>query len=334
MLFCVTDKQTHMSSDEAWETAWQWLCRQRKTAPDNSDVWHLRFWKARDDPALKQQVESGHYRLSPLQVVRKRDGSDIAIWGAQDALVLKWTALRIAPYLPVHARCHHVKGAGVRHSLRTVIQARSDPDRDWQYVYRTDIKGYYQHIRKGQLTALIAQHVPEPVLRDLAEQFIDYTLENGGEFHTPQTGISRGCALSPLFGATLLYHVDVHFAKSTEVFYVRYMDDFLLLAPTRWKLRKAIQQLNTFLETGGFTVHPDKTQIGRLEKGFDWLGVWFDAKGMRPSPRAVRNHRERCLRLYEQSRRRGLSEEQARARVQMYVRRWVSLLNSENLDVS
>ena len=64
--------------------------------------------------------------------------------------------------------------------------------------------------------------------------------------------------------------------------------------------------------------------VGRVEKGFDWLGVWFDERGpVGIAPRALENHRTRCLRLEEQARRCGLSEEEIQARVQQYEARWM-----------
>ncbi|MBT2372345.1 reverse transcriptase domain-containing protein [Pseudomonas fluorescens] len=112
-------------------------------------------------------------------------------------------------------------------------------------------------------------------------------VENGGEFFTPATGISRGCALGPLLGAALLPHVDEYFAAQTDLYYVRYMDDFLLLTGRRWPLRRAVSRLNAFFNVGGFEGHPDKTQLGRVEKGSDWLGVWFGPDGPTITPRAI-----------------------------------------------
>lgn len=56
---------------------------------------------------------------------------------------------------------------------------------------------------------------------------------------------SHSCALSPLIGGSLLYHIDQSFREMNpdNVFYVRYMDDFLLLTRTRWQLRRGIAQL-------------------------------------------------------------------------------------------
>ncbi len=52
-------------------------------------------------------------------------------------------------------------------------------------------------------------------------------------------------------------------------FYMRFMDDILVLAPTRWRLRKAV---NEVLGSLCLLKHPDKTFIGRTERGFDFLG--------------------------------------------------------------
>ncbi|BEO41520.1 hypothetical protein SMQE13_08710 [Serratia marcescens] len=127
---------------------------------------------------------------------------------------------------------------------------------------------------------------------------------------------------NPMLGASLLYHVDAEFASCREVFYVRSMDDFLLLSQTRWALRRAIRRLHQFMQPQGFTMHPDKTQLERLANGFDWLGIWFGPEGSGIAPRALNNHRLRRLRLYEQARHRGLSESAARERVRAYEVRW------------
>ncbi|MEL5596588.1 reverse transcriptase domain-containing protein [Serratia ureilytica] len=306
--------------EDAWQEAYSWLCQQRGNAPANSDVWHLRFHWGNNGNILLRQVLQGQYRLSPMQVIHRRAAENIALWTASDALVLKWVALRVADYFPVHELCHHTKGFGCRHSLKKVSEALQSGR--YQYVYRTDIRGYYRHMRKAQLRGMIKLWVNDPILKNLVLQFIDYSVEDGGEFITPHAGISRGCALSPILGAGLLQHIDAYFASCREVFYVRYMDDFLLLTETRWSLRRCIRWLNRSLDMGGFSVHPDKTQIGRWEKGFDWLGLWFSPAGTTIAPRALNNHRERCLRLYEQMRVKGLSQEQAMTRVRIYKQRW------------
>jgi hypothetical protein len=50
------------------------------------------------------------------------------------------------------------------------------------------------------------------------------------------------------------------------------MDDILVLAPTRWKLRKAFGLVNQTLDALLLEKHPDKTFIGKVCRGFDFLG--------------------------------------------------------------
>ncbi|EAT7400340.1 transposase [Salmonella enterica] len=306
----------------AWQAAWEWLCRQRRHAPVHADIWDLRFHWQRENPRLYREVLSGAYRLSPLQVIRSRGCSvPVAVWSSRDALVLKWVALMIQKYLPVHENCVHVAGHhGGRDSLIRIAQSVQGGA---GFVYRTDIRGYYRHINKRMLYAQICRSVQQPVFRELINQFIEYSVEDGGDIYTPETGISRGCALSPALGATLLRYVDSYFSSGEGLLYVRYMDDFLFISDRRWPVRRARTRLLEFLDQAGFESHPEKTQCGRIRNGFDWLGLWFtDAGATGPAPRARENHRLRRLRLEEQALSAGHSREAVAQRVQRYERRW------------
>jgi RNA-directed DNA polymerase len=56
----------------------------------------------------------------------------------------------------------------------------------------------------------------------------------------------RRCPLSPLLGALYLQALDMRLER-LGLFYVRFMDDWVVLAPTRWKLRQAIKIVNRTL---------------------------------------------------------------------------------------
>lgn len=317
-----------------WTEAAHWLWRQRKHSPPGADVWDLRFHWQTVRHELFRQVTEGRYRLKPMLCYRTRGGERLAQWSAADALVLKWLALQVDGKLPVHRRCEHRKDSGgVRSSVRRLHRAILEGE--YRFVYRTDIRGYYRHIRKQQVCSQFCRYITDPVLQGLFRQYVYYSVEDGGEIYTPDTGIARGCSLSPLVGASLLYHCDSDFNYTEGIYYARYMDDFMVLTRTRWHLRRCVRRLNEYLDIGGFSVHPDKTYTGRIQHGFDWLGGSFDATGATGlSDRAVRHHRERCLRLYEQACRRRLEEAAVRERVQTYRTRWKrwgqGLLNAVN----
>lgn len=191
-------------------------------------------------------------------------------------------------------------------------------------MYRTDIRGYYRHILKHQVDSQLYWHVHGPVCRDLCRQRLYCSVEDGGEILTPEKGICRGSALSPLIGGSLLRHVDGYFGGREDLFYSLYMDDFIIFTQTRWHLRKAIARLHEFFDLGGVEAHPDKTQMGRMEHGFDWLGLWYAPEGPRIAPRAIENHRTRVARLYEQARHRRLTSAGAEVLVREYEARWIT----------
>lgn len=308
---------TRNKDEQLLDMAWEWLCRARKNAPPSADIWDLRLHWPEQRGRLITQLKAGRYRLSAMWVVGKKKQ---AMWTARDALVLKWVALKLAGRLPLHPRCEHVKGhGGGAASLRRLSEVVRSGDYPW--VCRTDIKGYYGAIQKPFLLEQLRQQRLAPEVLHLLEQYLHYSVESGGEFHTPERGIPRGCALSPLMGAFHLWAVDNHFSRQPGIYYARYMDDFVILTKTRWQLRRQVASLNRFFNDYGFRQHPDKTFIGRTAKGFDWMGAQLGASGVTGvAPRALANHWAKVRRLYEQT---WLSRTTRSAKVSSYRARWI-----------
>ena len=88
----------------------------------------------------------------------------------------------------------------------------------------------------------------------------------------------------------------------------------MVLAPTRWKLRKAVRAIRELVAGLELELAPNKTFVGRISKGFDFLGYWFGPEGVRVAMRTVERFAERVNRLYEQGAEEG--------RIGEYVRRW------------
>src|ERR1019366_5166838 len=97
------------------------------------------------------------------------------------------------------------------------------------------------------------------------------------------------------------------------------MDDILILAPTRWQLRGAVKLVNQTLGALSLEKHPDKTFIGRIERGFDFLGYHFGPAGLRVAEKTITNFIEKASWLYEQKRSAG----SAAGAFEMYIRRWL-----------
>ena len=309
---------------ERVESAYHWLCHARHTAHPNHPVWHFRWnwntWKTQ----LLAHLKSTHpsYRLSPVRRVLTAAGERLECWEPQDSLMLKLLAEHLQPVLlpALSSHCHHLKGrGGVKRAVHQVRQAIETGD--YPFVARSDAKGYYANIQHTRLLELLRVHCREAWVLDLASQYCGRTVGQDGYYRTVTKGISLGCPLSPLMGALYLSPLDQAMAALPGIRYTRFMDDWVILARSRWHLRRAVRVMNEVLAHLGLEQHPDKTFIGRVTRGFDFLGVDFQPGApLAPSAVSLARKTEKIARLHEQ----GASPE----RIGRYRQHWQKWLHS------
>jgi RNA-directed DNA polymerase len=103
--------------------------------------------------------------------------------------------------------------------------------------------------------------------------------------------------LSPLMAALYLKPLDDEMKQ--HGFYVRFMDDWAVMVKTKHALRKVIKLTHKILGKLKLKMHPDKTFIGCIKKGCDFLGVHFcDVPEI--SNTSLNNHRSQLARRYAQ----------------------------------
>jgi hypothetical protein len=131
--------------------------------------------------------------------------------------------------------------------------------------------------------------------------------------------MKSGCLEIPM-GAVFLDMLDRRM-ETTGLAYVRFMDDWVVLAPTRWKLRAAIRVVNQALAELKVQQHPDKTFVGWIAAGFEFLGFRYNSAGLAGVAQATsEKFAARINRLYEQ----GADA----VRIGQYVRRWFQWMRS------
>ena len=307
-----------LASDALLEQAFAWLCPRRKRDPPHADVWNLRRSWPTEKARIQHELRTGIYRFGLLdRVACVRDGQreDLDLWAARAAVVLKALSLLLPTVLPLSKRCTHLKGhGGAKYAVR---QALAHLPR-CQYVLKTDVQSYYASIDHPLLLDRLARYIPDRGVLTLIIQSLRRVAERGGIYWDYTRGIPLGSPLSPILGAFFLHELDAAFAQR-GLFYIRFMDDILVLAPTRWKLRAAVKVVNQVLASLHLAKHPDKTFIGRIEKGFDWLGYHISPAGLRLAATTLHTFATRLTRLYEQE----AGRPNRAARLGQYVRRWV-----------
>ena len=114
---------TQLTSDDVLDTAYDWLCRRRRAYPADADVWSFRQAWAQEEDKLKAALAAGRFRFGLLTRITLKDGEEIDLWSARDALVLRTLAIVLAKHLPASPRCTHVKGhGGAKAAVRQVMR--------------------------------------------------------------------------------------------------------------------------------------------------------------------------------------------------------------------
>jgi RNA-directed DNA polymerase len=101
--------------------------------------------------------------------------------------------------------------------------------------------------------------------------------------------------------------------------YARFMNDWVALTRTRrqvLKVRQVVKNMHAIVHGLKLRLALKKTLIGRISKGFDFLGYRFGALGLTGlAQQTIDNHKQKLLLLYEQS-----ASDQ---RVEKYVSNWL-----------
>ncbi len=78
------------------------------------------------------------------------------------------------------------------------------------------------------------------------------------------------------------------------------IDDWVILITTQWKLRKSVKIVNQVLKKLKLEKYSDKTYMGKIEKGFNFLGYKVEASGLQLAPKSLERFSKGRVQLYEQ----------------------------------
>jgi hypothetical protein len=170
------------------------------------------------------------------------------------------------------------------------------------WYIRSDIKGFFTQIPREKVLQIISDKIQDPLFNKLLADAVKTELENLDElgknrelFPLYDIGVAQGCCLSPLIGNILLHDFDVRMNEG-GILCLRYIDDFLILASSEkavmGALKRAIRLLNKHkLEAYNPLVDTDKAEIGKTEKGLEFIGCDIHPGLIRPA----RKSRKRLL---------------------------------------
>lgn len=262
---------------------------------------------------LQQDLLAGDYLLSPTRsyyIAKKY----LSRWDAQDAVVLKALSLVLAPQVAdfMGIPIYHLSGhGGVKGAVAQVKNALPH----YTFALKSDVRQFYESMDHALVRTHCEQFIHDKRILSLITQYLNRCEVLNGQHRLIGRGIPKGCSLSPLVGAILLKSLDACIPK--DAFYARYMDDWVILVKTRCQLRRMVKKMHDTMRALKFALATDKTFIGRISKGFDFLGYRFNHQGVCGiAHTAIDKFLNNIAMLYEQ----GASE----SRILLYAKRWRS----------
>ena len=241
------------------------------------------------------------------------DGHKFVRWSPDSSKLLKQVKTVLSDQLKPHLsrRCSHVKGnGGVKLSVRYSQRLCNN----FGYVARFDVRSYYKSMDHQIILDLLRKYQVTPAVISIVSEYLSLPNHNKSG-----KGMIAGGSISPLIGALYLTPLDKlmeDLQATTGIRYQRYMDDYVIFAPTRHKLRKAIKLMYVVLDELKVDVHPKKRFIGPTRRGFDFLGYWLEPhRPLTPSQVSLTRLTDRSRQLLERT--------ASIARLRQYILRWL-----------
>ncbi len=166
----------------------------------------------------------------------------------------------------IHDNCACQRGKGVDFALNRLdahLHRYFRKHGNQGYVLRCDIRHYFPETPHEVAKAAIRKRVRDPRCAKAAEDIID---SFGGE-----KGIGLGSQVSQLVELAVLDEVDHYVKERLRIkYYVRYMDDFILIHEDRAVLENAKREITRRVNALGLDMNR-KTQIAPLKHGIRFL---------------------------------------------------------------
>ena len=221
------------------------LRKQNHLISDKSYWWYFIYRWQKDESETIKKFLDGSYQFEPIKTCYSKEES-VVVWTYVDRLFVRALLVLIKPLFKyiISPRCLHMKGpTGVKDALSLTKKAFDNGS--FRYFMRLDIKSYYASIDRKILTEQTKSCFNDPRVLNYLDQIINIPIIEHGAIHIPRLGIHRRSSMSPFLGALYLSSLDRAFENLQGVWYLRYMDDILILTQTKKQFCKAKRKVQT-----------------------------------------------------------------------------------------
>ena len=174
------------------------------------------------------------------------------------------------------------------------------------WLVQIDIHGYYLNMRHSDVEEQISCKTDSDTSRMSCGVLRDQ--------YAGETGYNPGSQMVQIAGISLLDPVDHYIKEQLHVrYYIRYMDDFWMLLPTKEQAEETYLKTTEQLRTYGLEINEKKSHVTQLRKGFTFLGFQFHMTDtgkviMTLNPDSVKHERRTLVRMTHKVQREELDE--------------------------
>ncbi len=134
------------------------------------------------------------------------------------------------------------------------------------YILKADIRKFFDSIEQKRLIEILKRKI-----RD--EKVIWLIIKILKNFDNKKVGMPLGNMTSQFFANVYLNDLDYFVKHRLKMkYYIRYVDDFVILHENKEKLEECKDKINKYLKHLKLELHPDKSKIFSIYKGVDFLG--------------------------------------------------------------
>lgn len=198
--------------------------------------------------------------------------------------------------------CQKGKGTDkARNRLKAFLQKYYRKHGTDGYVLQCDISGYYPNMKH------------EVALETFKKKLDGWTYEKTetvlNEQYDGDTGYNPGSQMVQIVGISVLDELDHYIKEVLRIkYYIRYMDDFILIHESEEYLNTCREKIEAKLQDKGFAFNQKKTKVYSLRKGITFLGFTFKLTDTGKvililKPKNVKQERKKLYRLVQQAKR-------------------------------
>jgi RNA-directed DNA polymerase len=254
---------------------------------------------------LMKDLKGGSYQPLPLRrkFIPKAPGKfrPLGIPAVRDRVAQEVIRSLIEPYFEPN---FSESSFGFRPN-RNCHQAIRQMIKYWKLGYNivldADIQGFFDNIDHELIIDLVAMRIADGNILRTIRKFLKSGVMEDGKLRNTDMGTPQGGVISPLLANIVLDVLDQELAKHGYIF-VRYADDFLVLAKSASDIEKAQMIVQNTIEKGlNLRLEPQKTKVTTFRQGFDFLGFTFSTNGVSIRSKSVEKLKDKIRNLTTRS---------------------------------